>query len=375
MSGRKNTFLMFIEKVCLEADKNPKSRWSLIVPKTILTMDAYFEIRNFLFSEKRIHAISEFSYEVFEDATVPVCILYGAGSSATEILVNRQKVDKGPLEPLMQLSYEELLKDPQLKINSGIGGVAKIIISKVMDAKLSAPKMPDEFTVCDGINPGPFREELTSDTKQAGYVELIEKAKYVTAYKVTIPTRAYFDARPGAADKLYKKNPDKVNSRAVIGDLKRFQTAKIIYRQTAPFHTACLDSSGLLHYNSCHSILGDDENNLRLLLAWINSDLCRFIFSKLFKEKEGAFPQIKVKHTRSIPVPLFKNFSEAKKVISLTKQAEAKGADVSEMQAQINELFYAYYRITKEERRSIGESLDPVIETEDTETKKKKKSA
>jgi hypothetical protein len=79
---------------------------------------------------------------------------------------------------------------------------------------------------------------------------------------------------------------------------------KIIWRQTAPYPIATIDTNYIWFRNTIQCAWVKDEYSNKIsmyaFLAIINSSYIRFLYNRLVQESGRVFPQVKLTHLKKI---------------------------------------------------------------------------
>lgn len=148
------------------------------------------------------------------------------------------------------------------------------------------------------------------------------------------------------------------------------QKEKIIWRQTAPYIKATLDTKGRWFRNTlqCGWIR---ERYLRTIsvkyvLALLNSKYLRWVYNKMVNEAGRVFPQVKVTHVNKLPVRIMQTKEQkpiielVDKILTITKDDDylknpSKPAQVKEYEKQIDQMVYKLYDLTDDEIKIVEE--------------------
>jgi hypothetical protein len=289
--------------------------------------------------------------EVFTGACVPTCIfLFQQKQSTADHTFGIFEYGQEGFQFLREFPNSQALEDSECRINVTANEGAQKILQKV----LKVPTTLSDFCfVEDGINPGPFREWLVTEQKVSeNCVKLVEGRNFHRYLPITWKGKWFLWDK--AAIKLRQK--EFPTSIAVLGDDARFRVdAKIVTRQTADGIIATLDEDQCFSTNSVHTtrlrpgVLVD----LKFVLGVLNSNLVRFFFQNQFKEKENAFPQVKVNKLRKIPIPTVakQTQDEIAQLAStvLRRKKVSPSSDTSALEREIDQQVYALYGLTPEE--------------------------
>lgn len=263
-------------------------------------MTAYQKTRRML-AALSLRKVIDCREEVFTGACVPTCIFLFQQKQAPEnhafdILEYGQE----GFQFRRSFPNAQVLSDSESRINVTASEGAQEILQNI----LKCPTTLNDFCfVEDGINPGPFREWLvTTQRVSEKCVRLIEGRNFHRYLPITWAGKWFLWDKP--AIKIRQK--DIPNSIAVLGDESRFLAdRKIVTRQTADGIIATLDENQYFSTNSVHTtrLRPEASVDIHYILGVLNSGLIRFFFQNQFKEKENAFPQVKVNKLRKIPIP------------------------------------------------------------------------
>lgn len=301
VSGRINTFVLFIEKGL--GVLRHGGRLGFVLPESFLMVTAYRTSREFVLKHG-LRRVTLCGASVFPGATVPACIVSAANDKPErpyDVVIYRADEARGTQRPFQRLSTDEIWQDPEHRVHAAVPADVRAVLERIREA--GVPLM-EVAKVEDGINPGPFREQFVStqrdDPRQMRLVEGRDIARYGT-----LPWRhLYFLWDERLAYRLRRRQP---GSLAVLGRRERFLVGeKILTRQTARGITATLDREGFCCTNSVHTTrLLEPEGRLRgaFLLAVLNSKLASFYYRHFYGENSGAFPQVKVRKLRQLPMP------------------------------------------------------------------------
>ena len=375
ISGRINTFVMFAERgINLLREFG---RLGFIVPKPFLNMTTYTGIRNFLLNHQ-IERIVLCGEGVFQDASVPTSIVIvtkgGENQARSSIQISRI-VSTNEHRHLQQISYERVFKDPEHRIKAEVDESSDTLLAKI---SANGKALGDFAKVEDGINPGPFRKVLVSTEKNTNSCVKLIEGKNFSRYSPIVWSGKFFNWDKVLVKKMQPKHP---NSIAVLGDEGRFLAReKIVTRQTAAGIIATFDTNKFFSTNSVHTtrVLAEKSDlNTKFILGVLNSSLLDFFFRLSFKDKDGAFPQVKVNKLRTVPCfsPNLNQPTEklrhdklvqlVDKMLDLTSEMQAAKSETKKATLQnaitatdheIDRLVYEMYGLTEDEIKLVEES-------------------
>ena len=139
---------------------------------------------------------------------------------------------------------------------------------------------------------------------------------------------------------------------------------KIIWRQTAPYPIATIDTNYIWFRNTiqCAWVREEYSSKISMLafLAIINSSYIRFLYNKFVQESGRVFPQVKLTHLKKLPIVLpdeqqGKELAElANKIVNIKRDNPT--ADTTLLESEIDHLVYRLYDLSEEEIVVIEES-------------------
>jgi len=301
VSGRINMFVLFLERGL--SLLRPGGRLGFVVPESFLMTAAYRKARDSVLAHglKRVVLCGD---RVFAGATVPACLLIVA-KSMPDTPYGVEVECLGPAEarprPFQRLSTETVLNDPEHRIHARVVPEIRAVLSRIREAGVSLETLAK---VEDGVNPGPLRGRLVSshatDARQLRLVEGRDIARYSP-----LSWRHHYLLWDEELVRDLRRQ--RSGSLAVLGCRERFLVQeKIVTRQTARGITGTLDRDGFCCTNSAHTTrLLDPGGPFRcaFLLGVLNSELASFYYRHHHGETTGAFPKVKVRKLRQLPVP------------------------------------------------------------------------
>jgi len=115
-----------------------------------------------------------------------------------------------------------------------------------------------------------------------------------------------------------------------------------------------LNETKSINLNNVYNIgVSDPRYDLRYILALLNSKLINIYYQSISQEKGRLFAEVKKVYLEQIPIKIIDNqiqepiITLANKILAV-KQADHK-ADISTLEAEIDQLVYALYNLTDEE--------------------------
>ena len=137
-----------------------------------------------------------------------------------------------------------------------------------------------------------------------------------------------------------------------------FLQPKIIYPNVMKFMPFVFDDEGFFTNQKCFIMTGE---KLYYLVAFFNSFLFKFCFRENFPELIGGTRELSKVFFEKIPVkPITPEqeqpYKEIVKKISALKKADTS-ADISQLEAELNQMIYEYYGISEEEQVFVEETV------------------
>lgn len=135
--------------------------------------------------------------------------------------------------------------------------------------------------------------------------------------------------------------------------LEEFEKEKIVWIEISDKANYCLDQKGMYLTNSAYFITGQ---NLKYLLALLNSKLMDFYFFQKTAQIAGGRKRYTKQYVELLPIPKVSNKKSIQRFDSIvdkviTQKEQAK--DTSELEAEIDAMVYELYGLTEEEIKIV----------------------
>jgi hypothetical protein len=155
----------------------------------------------------------------------------------------------------------------------------------------------------------------------------VREGKDLTAYHVSPPRRwLVLDHHPQEGEYFR------------IGDLAAYRRVPILLRQTADRPIAALHRDPTYFRNSVLACLGLSGVDDRAVVCWLNSSVVSWYHLRSSREaNQKAFPQVKIKHLMSIPIPLWTSDAIDRLVRLHDERVSATGEQADVLDANIDE--------------------------------------
>lgn len=325
-------FLHLAAKLCREG-----GRIGQIVPEQILDLNRYSKARAALFRETKLAepplSVGE---RAFRGVIGPSCV----------IILEKLNLPAGSanFEPIRA---EGILTPTEVRqFDSSEDELARAVINKMK----RFPHLPHEAFADPGVHTGNSADLLLRKTSEP-CLEPLLVGRDVTRYFAGTP-RLWLNIPTSCPDGRYYR----------IARPERYSNAVILIRQTATHPIAARNPGSCYFRNSLLACYGCGGYSVEYLLAILNSSLVRFFHQYEYRDgRQATFPQVKVGHLRSIPIPPPTiNENLANELISLVKQMEElSSVELTSNDKAIDEIVCKLYGLTSSETRFILASLQP----------------
>ena len=356
-------FELALSKLCSE-----RGTISFITPNTFLGQPRYIDLRGYLL-EHSILSIVNLGENVFE-AVVPTAVIIAARRSPSATL---------------SLNFADLSQKSKYSgsvDNIGFERISQADFAKNSDLAFSVDKMNFATSV-------PLSDVL--DFKDAGInyqrvnVGLAEKGKSDLSDRLL-----YEGEQEVAEDRMYWKGSDiaeffiaettkrwvrvstirtlSANERVILNEKYFAKKPKLIWRQTAQFPIAAIDTKGIWFGRSVQAGMITKEYeksvNYEYLVGLMNSSLFRWLYLDKVKEGGRVFPQVKLAKLKDLPV-IIPSSEQLKLVCSLVDRLSSipwdqrnlgTGSQYVEIKERLNSTFLDIYSVAAGDRKIIRES-------------------
>ena len=331
-----------------------------ITPNTLLLQPRYKDLREFVLRYDLLQILN-LGEGVFS-AVVPTCVLVIKKTTKTKSpltfidLTNGGKYS-GNLgftdqKTLDQSSYERadgsiFTKDVR-ELKSGEIPLSEILEFK--DVGINYQRVKVGLAKKGNSDPGQ-RLLYKSEEKESEEDKIFWRGENIDSYYIAPETQNF--VRISTTDSLRE------NERVALNKEYFTKAPKLIWRQTAPYPIATIDSKGVWFARSVQAgIITDDSFSYEYILALLNSSYLRFLYSNIVKESGRVFPQVKLTKLKSLPIKKATKDEQlplvelVQKILSLKKENHAK--DVTGLEAEIDELVFDLYGLTAAERKIVS---------------------
>lgn len=315
-SYKVNTYLIFLEKTLDLINLN--GLISFIIPNTIYLNYFYSDFRKFLLENLNLLLISNFNYEVFEDATTGGCSIMVISKNRENLKSIIQSFDdvqnfhnKISPQEIYQSTFLEL---PQNKI---IFELDKINIWK--KAFLNSLEFGDKiFTFYNGIKTGDNKKFISETKLSEIYKPIIRGRDFYKYTEIKSNFFVLFDKQ-----KLWSNTNEKMYE----------VEEKLIIRQTSDHLVASYDDKQNYSMDTTHLLFINKKNvNLKFILVVFNSKLMNFLYQIIVPEIGKAFSEVKIANLKKLPIKIISLenqqpfIEKADQMLSLNKELQELSA-------------------------------------------------
>ena len=320
---------LFVE---LGARLAPAGVVALLIPSPLADLDGYRHVRSALAASHAVQEpLLELGQDAFQSVTQPCFALVAAPRREPEptperpfVLTERRRADGAAAEVRTPAALLRLLQLPRLpaELFGEMGLQTNSAVTRQLLYRGTAPPKEFSYALLEGRNIAEYR-------LSAPRLFLKPDQAFLTAQRCRL--RA-------AAD---------------------YARVKLVVRQTAAI-TIAAAHDGTPFRNSLLAGFELAEFPFQLTLGLLNSTLYRALHLAGRRDaRQGAFPQVKIAHLRSLPAPPV--LANRARIAELSSRANAVGLD-TELRHALDDAVYEAFDIAAEERLEIASfvrSLSP----------------
>lgn len=331
---------------------------SLIVPNAFLANENCKKLRKFILENTSIELVVDSRESIFSEANVDVAIITLANKLKNKSNSNYLEIEEDGFYFKNTFNQELFWNNKNYNFSVTLNKKAQKVLNKLR----TGIELKDQFKITSGI-----KEYQVGKGKPPQTQEDKEKRKFNSDIKIDesyIPEvrgknlkRYYIDWK----DEFIKYGKWLAEPRSA----ELFKGEKVLIRQI-PGNESLIAAYTKSHYivdQTAYVIKkSDEEITLKVLLAILNSTLIFWLFRNVFNEFDDLFPKIKVRETKSIPLPLNADQSITQNIEVLTEdlintQNENPEADTSELEEEIDQLVYELYGLSEDEIKIVEKSV------------------
>ena len=303
----------------------------LILPAQVADLKKYEAVRQMIHGALLLpEKLPYFGERAFESVTQPTFSLLGTRSKHRVML----NPDHSGTELLLDISQTELSPRSQ----------------QVMHILHRAPRPPHSSFGDKGFNTGSHGKSLIMRSPE-GDCAPIRVGKDLQPYKISAPSHWI---RIG-----WQPGPDQ---RAIfIPPVERYHGIPIVLRQTAKRPIATLHTEPTYFRNSVLACLGLPDVPHQVTVAWLNSTLIAWYHLMTLREaNQQAFPQVKVRHLRNLPLPSWSSL-KLEELTSLVTQLDQHGIDHDQVRASLDLQITLAYGLSHDDHLHLVDELETVL--------------
>jgi adenine-specific DNA-methyltransferase len=333
-----------------------------IVPRTILDNHKMFEIRSLLLDQMSLLFLVHHNYRVFEHAETGGNLVLIASALKQVLKTNSVKTASlNKYTPASQITYDlipqEVFEKNTEKKYSFFNNDNLNLMEKICTHSVTLESVAE---IKNGVNTGNAANVLLSHHKDSPNHRRILEGKNINRYSV-IWRDLWINYDPTLKTKLdlssLKTRQSKIDF--ALREARIFLNPKIIIRQTAETIIAAIDQDGYITRHSTHLIIPNENTNIKVLLAILNSNVIDYYYRSLIPETGKVFPEVKIANIKKLPIrrvddPLIIN--EIEKIVDRIIFDKKQNMETEELESQINILLYGIYDLTPEDVKVIEDA-------------------
>jgi hypothetical protein len=379
--NHKDSFKSFIEKGFYLA--KPNAYFGMIVPSVFMLQPRHIDVRRFLRDNATIHKLWNIGDGIFGSNVNAPCGIFVVEKTKPKknhtvlfldtmtLKTNEQRIEivaKPIYQKIAQENYRKTAEETfvsfyrELKEN-------EVVLEEILDFK-------DAGINYQRVNVG-LSDKGNSDLSERLLYEGTRHNEKDAEYWKGVDINSYFSVSSTGrfvnvdiTKKLHK------NERVILNADYFAITPKLLWRQTAQYPIATLDTVGLWFGRSIQAgtLKIGVTLNIKYVLAILNSKYLRWMYEQNVKEGGRVFPQIKFAKLVKLPIPALDLSKSANKVTHdklvalVDKMLELKrkehdepnpqaktviGRQIGAVDGQIDEAVYKLYGLTEEEIKVV----------------------
>jgi hypothetical protein len=332
----------------------------LITPNTFLAQPRYKDIRSVLL-QYEILRIVNLGEEVFENVIVPTCLSFITRSLPSDAYqfadLSMESKFAGDLSAITfrRIPLQRVKTSRDLSLYSGkelrAGQVEFVDALEIKDAGIQYHRSGIGLKNKGGNDL--YERLFSSDRRNFKSSEPVWYGRLMDKWIIAPQTDEFFNLD---YHRILKSNETASFSQSTFD-----VSPKILWRQTASCLRATIDTDRRWFRNTIQCAYIKDawkgKLDVHYVLGVINSRYIAHAYNSLVNETGRVFPQVKLTYVKKLPLAIpdegkQKEVADLVKRILAAKQRDAE-ADVSALEREIDELVYALYGLTKEERALV----------------------
>ena len=338
--GWKALHSLFIERA-LDLT-SPDGSLGLLLPAQVVDLGGYGPVRLALRDLTNVaEPLPYFGEDAFGGVVQPTCAVIAHRRNA--VAPDGEEDRKRPFVLAEKMGSKtaaptnEEVRHPQTSTGTGTTSGPSSILSRLE----SFPSAPPKAFADPGIHTGNCSKKIiVADCD--GICEPVREGKNIFPYRVTPATKLVrLDYEPYDGEYF------------TVRDLVHYTSFPILLRQTAPRPICAPHQEPTYFRNSVLACRGLKGIPNEAVVAWLNSTAVGFFHMKKIREaNQKAFPQVKVKHLRALPIPVWTDrmFTQFEK---LTHDAIDDPVAINKMDTLISDA----YGLSQKEHELMAEEL------------------
>lgn len=304
-----------------------------IIPEQILDLSRYWRVRQSLFTQAGLaEPPLKVDERAFDGVISPSCVII--------------------LEKASNLTWREsdVIKTRGRLCQAGLGDCDETdnLTLTIVEKMRQFPTLPQEAFGDPGVHTGNCADLLIRKAEGEGCVPLLI-GRDVIRYHAANPS-LWLATDPEPADGGYYR----------IAKTSRYDATRILIRQTAA-HPIAARAKGAYFRNSLLACYGAEGFSVEYLLAVLNSKLIRLYHQHEFRDgRQKSFPQVKVSHLRSLPIPPPNEtnpaiIQEIDRLVLLMEGLVGQGnsTETPSIDERIDQLVFELYGLSAEEQSRL----------------------
>ena len=263
----------------------------LLVPAQVADLEGYGLVRSILRDQMKVaEPLPYFGEGAFSGVVQPTCSIIAHRSSPSQQEENRDRpfVLTSELDDSSTAPEGGRFYPP----HSSSGSPGPLGFASVLLRLESFPTASPDVFADPGIHTGNCSKEIIVN-RCTGRCAPVREGKNVFPYRITKATKMVrLDYEPSEGEYF------------TVRDLAHYAAFPILLRQTAPRPICALHKEPTYFRNSVLACRGLAGTPHEAVVAWLNSTAVGYFHMKKTREaNQKAFPQVKIKHLRALPVP------------------------------------------------------------------------
>jgi adenine-specific DNA-methyltransferase len=305
---------------------------TLIIPHTWISTTSFLPLRNLLLNKSNLNTIVEFDFGVFKDAYVKTVVIHIENDYNNNLSLLNDKFDL-----IVNIPKNIIKEDNELKINLSWNPTKHKIFLKI---KKDSKNLGEILHFSRGIKTSNDSRFLFKEKKNNEYFKVI-RGRNIKAYKIVYDNE-YIWYRPDLMKEKagclpHTKELFLTKEKIITQRVNSSSQLLVTYDDSQYF---CLDTTNI------SSKVIDNRYSMKYIVGIMNSKLINWWFNDEFKN-----PTISGYELHQIPIKEIDDeqpFIEKVNEILNLKKADPQ-ADTTALEAEIDQMVYELYGLTKEE--------------------------